>query len=140
MATNQRPGDCHSVPEIKSALRESLQLATATNIPLKHIVIDPGIGFGKPVECDLQIIRNLGVLHELDRPVLLGVSRKNFIGKVLGYPSPENRLYGSLAITVLAVLEKIHVIRTHDVGATSDCVRMVQALQSAIGCEEKSNF
>lgn len=140
MAANQRPGDCHSVPEIKTALRESLQLATTANIPLDHIVIDPGIGFGKPVECDLSIIRNLSVLHKLDRPVLLGVSRKNFIGKVLGYPSPEKRLYGSLAVTVLAVLEKIHVIRTHDVGATSDCVRMVQALQSATGCEEKSNL
>jgi len=135
MATNLRPGDCRTINEIKSALRESLQLAAVANIPLEHIVVDPGIGFGKPVECDLQIIKNLSVFRELGRPVLLGVSRKNFIGKVLGYPLPENRLYGSLAVTTVAVLEKIQVIRTHDVGATSDCVSMMQALQLAKGCE-----
>ena len=135
MATNQRPGDCHSIPQILSALRESLQLATTANIPPNHIVIDPGIGFGKPVECDIQLIRNLSILRELERPILLGVSRKNFIGKVLGYPLPEDRLYGSLAATTVALLEKIHVIRTHDVIATNDCVRMVRALQLTNGCD-----
>ncbi|MDO8056936.1 MAG: dihydropteroate synthase [Candidatus Hermodarchaeota archaeon] len=135
MAANQRPGDCHSIPQILSALRESLQLATTANIPLHHIVIDPGIGFGKPVECDLQIIRNLGIFRELDRPILLGISRKNFIGKVLGYSLPEDRLYGSLAATTVAVLKKIHVIRTHDVSPTNDCVRMVQALEFTNGCD-----
>jgi dihydropteroate synthase len=135
MAANQRPGDCQTIPQILVALRESVKLATAANIPRNHIVIDPGIGFGKPVECDLAIIRNLNAFRELDYPVLLGISRKNFIGEVLGYSSPENRLFGSLAATTVAILEKIHVIRTHDVGATNDCVRMVQALQSARGCE-----
>ena len=135
MAANQRPGDCHSIPQILSALRESLQLASTANIPSYHIVVDPGIGFGKPVECDLEIIRNLRILRKLDRPILLGVSRKNFIGKVLGHPLPEDRLYGSLAATTVALGEKIHVIRTHDVCATIDCVRMVKALQLTNGCD-----
>jgi dihydropteroate synthase len=137
MASHQQPGDCHTLPQILTALRESLKLATIANIPEHSIVIDPGIGFGKPVECDLQIIQNLVALRDLNRPVLLGVSRKNFIGKVLGYASPKDRLFGSLAATTVALLGRVHVIRTHDVGATRDCVRMVQSLQSVKGCEEK---
>ncbi|MFX0169341.1 MAG: dihydropteroate synthase [Candidatus Hodarchaeota archaeon] len=135
MASKQRPGDCETIPHILSALKESLQIASETGISRRQIVVDPGIGFGKPVDCDLQIITNLTALREVNQPVLIGASRKNFVGEVLGYPLPKDRLYGSLAAVAVALREGVHVIRTHDVVPTQDCVKMVQALYSVRGCD-----
>jgi len=130
MAAGNRPGDRATLHEIISALEDSLQIALTAGIPSNHIVVDPGIGFGKPFKCDLEILRNLRRVRVLEQPILLGVSRKHFIGEVLGYSSPHDRLYGTLAALTIALQEGVHVIRTHDILATQDCVKMVNALLS----------
>jgi dihydropteroate synthase len=135
MASESRPGDRKTIPSILSALQKSLRIAKTTGIPTSSIVVDPGLGFGKPTSCDLEIIRNLKVLRKLQHPILLGVSRKQFIGQVLGYTSPEDRLFGTLGASTVAILEGAHVLRTHDIREIKDCIRMVEALQSTHECE-----
>lgn len=135
MACNQLPGDCRIMKKINGALQKSLKIALNAGIQLDHIVVDPGIGFGKPAECDLFILRDLQMLRKLGRPTLVGVSRKTFIGKILGYSSPDDRLSGTLAAVTVAALNGAHIIRAHDVRETSDCIKLVDALKSEIGCD-----
>lgn len=130
MATKNRPGDRTTSTQVISALRRSIHIAQTAGIPSNLIVVDPGLGFGKPFQNDLELIRNLKKIRILKRPILLGVSRKSFIGKVLSYPFPQDRLFGTLAAVTIAILEGAHVIRTHDVRATSDCAKMVTAFSS----------
>jgi dihydropteroate synthase len=78
-----------------------------------------------------EIVRRLGELRPLGRPILVGLSRKSFIGKLLGRQDPAERLFGSLAATAVAVLNGAHLVRTHDVGATRDAIRMAEALRPA---------
>ncbi len=135
MASKSQPGDQLKISAIVSALQESLHIAYTAGISSSSIIVDPGLGFGKPIGCDLEIIRNLRALRTLNRPILLGVSRKHFIGQLLGYESPKDRLYGSLGVSTVAILEGAHALRTHDVRATKDCIQMVAALQSPNECE-----
>jgi dihydropteroate synthase len=135
MACARQPGDCHSIPMVCDALRESMSIASSAGISVKEIVVDPGIGFGKPAACDLGILRNLHELRILHRPILVSPSRKAFIGRVLGYPSPELRLAGTLAAVTFALLQGVNVIRTHDVRETRDCIGIVNAIQSNRECE-----
>jgi dihydropteroate synthase len=130
MATKNRPGDRTTSTQVTSALRRSLHIAQTAEIPSNLIVVDPGLGFGKPFQNDLELIRDLRKIRILKRPILLGVSRKSFIGKILGYPSPQNRLFGTLAAVTIAILEGAHVIRAHDVRATNDCAKMVSAISN----------
>ena len=130
MATKNRFGDRITSTQVISALRRSLSIAHTAEIPSNQIVVDPGLGFGKPFKNDLELIRDLKKLRILKKPILLSVSRKSFIGKVLGYPSPQHRLYGTLAAVAIAVLEGAHVIRAHDVRATKDCAKMVTAISN----------
>jgi dihydropteroate synthase len=135
MAAETRPGDQHAIPEILSALQSSIQIAQSAGISEDCIAIDPGLGFGKPIECDLAIIRNLRDFRVLNLPILLGVSRKYFIGQVLIYNSPDDRLYGTVAASTIAILNGVHVLRTHDIRASKDCIKMVTALQTPQECE-----
>jgi dihydropteroate synthase len=135
MAYGSQPGDQTTISDIISNLQESLAIAQTNGIPIDQLVVDPGIGFGKPVGCDLEIIRNLKAFRVLKRPILLGISRKNVIGQILGYNSPDDRLYGSLATCTVALLNGVHILRTHDVGASRDCIKMVTALQAPHECE-----
>jgi dihydropteroate synthase len=91
------------------------------------IALDPGLGFGKSLAHNLTLLRSLAHFAALDSPLLVGVSRKSFIGRVLGRPV-EDRLYGGLGLAALAVAEGARIIRTHDVGATRDAVGMVSAV------------
>jgi dihydropteroate synthase len=129
MACTRQPGDCRSVTTICDALRESMRIASSAGISVEQIVVDPGIGFGKPVACDLGILRNLGELRVLRRPILVSPSRKAFIGRVLGYPSPDSRLAGTLAAVTFALLQGANVVRSHDVRETRDCIGIVNAIQ-----------
>jgi len=113
------------VGDIKIFLKKSIELAE--NAGIEKIVIDPGIGFGKIQTQNLELIRRLDEFKELGKPILLGVSRKSFIGGVLDLPV-EERLEGSLAATVIGVLKGATVIRTHDVRATDRAVKMAQAI------------
>jgi len=113
--------------EIISYLSESIRLAQKAGIDLEKIIIDPGIGFGKTSQHNLQILNHLGELRSLGRPILIGASRKSFIGNVLGLPL-EERLEGSLAAASLAVMQGAKIIRTHDVKPTRRAVDLTQAI------------
>ena len=133
MASETVPGATDPVRTVLDLLRQSCAASDAAGIPKNRVVLDPGIGFFRraalPWEVwDCELLRRLSELRSLDRPVLIGLSRKSFIGKVLGRPDPSDRLAGSLAATVVAVLTGAHMIRTHDVGATRDAIRMAEAL------------
>jgi dihydropteroate synthase len=106
---------CASVHSALGALEESLTIAAKSGIERKNIILDPGIGFGKPAEVDFEILQNLQKFFGFDQPLLVGVSRKAFIGDLLNQKDPAERLYGSLAATAIAVYNGAKVIRTHDV-------------------------
>jgi dihydropteroate synthase len=116
--------------EITSYLGESILIAKEAGIDEERIVIDPGIGFGKSVRHNLEIINKLSELKSLGRPILIGVSRKSFIGNILNLPLQE-RLEGSLAATCLAVTQGARIVRTHDVKETRRAIDLTQAILEA---------
>lgn len=128
MATIKKPGDAKTISEVRESLKSSLQIADEVGIDQNKLVIDPGIGFGKPHEFDLALIRELTRLKTLQKPILVGVSRKSFIGRVLDIKNPEDRLIGSLAATAIAVFNGANVIRTHDVKQTRETIKVAEAI------------
>ena len=116
------------VREVRDFLAERLYDAMDAGIDADYIVLDPGIGFGKTIEHNIQLLRGLPVLGALGQPLLVGVSRKAFIGKILGLPA-DQRLEGSLAAAVAAVLNGANIIRVHDVAETCRAVRVADALR-----------
>lgn len=107
-----------------------VDVAGSLDLPKEQMWIDPGIGFGKTVEHNLTLIRGLESLVETGYPVLIGVSRKGFIGKVLRDVPVADRLEGTLAIQAIAQMKGVRVIRTHDVKAASRAIQMVAAIQN----------
>ena len=95
------------------------------------MIVDPGIGFAKDAAHSLEVLRRLPELHALDRPVLVGPSRKSFIGKVLDLPVGE-RLFGTAAAVAAAVLAGAHVVRVHDVAEMVQVVRLSDAIRGGI--------
>lgn len=131
------PGDMQDDPqytdvttEVCDFLAQRVAECVAAGIKAERIVLDPGFGFAKTLEHNLSLFRHLERLHALGRPLLVGVSRKTMIGKVLGR-EVDARLYGSLALAALAVAKGAQIIRVHDVAETVDVVRMIAAVQSA---------
>ncbi len=124
----QRPYYRDVVEEVKEFLRDRLRFAVEAGVDPERIVIDPGIGFGKELEHNLALLRALPALTDLGRPVLVGPSRKTFIGKILDV-GPEERLEGSLAAAVAAVLGGASVIRTHDVKEARRAIRVADAMR-----------
>jgi len=104
-------------------LRARLQAAKAAGIPASRLVIDPGFGFGKTLEHNLELLRDLKKLHGLGAPILVGLSRKSLIGKALGLPV-AGRLHASVALALIAVQNSARIVRVHDVGPTVDALRM----------------
>jgi len=113
--------------EIISYLAQSIRIAEEAGVDKEKIILDPGIGFGKTTEHNLEIINRLSELRSLGRPILIGVSRKSFIGNVLNLPLKE-RLEGSLAAVSLAVSQGARIVRTHDVKETRRAVDLTQAI------------
>jgi dihydropteroate synthase len=109
-------------------LRKAAARAAAAGIPDDKVLVDPGIGFGKSSNGNLEILRQLETLRSIGRPILIGASRKSFIGAVLDLPVKQ-RVEGSLAVAALAVWQGAHVIRAHDVPATVRVVRMIEAIR-----------
>jgi len=103
------------IPEITDYFRESIRLAVESGITEDKIIIDPGIGFGKTFDHNLEIIKNLREFTLLEKPLLVGVSRKAFIGKILGDAPVSERLEGSEAAAAISVLNGANIIRVHDV-------------------------
>jgi dihydropteroate synthase len=113
--------------EIRCFLEERIATATAYGIQREKIIIDPGIGFGKSMRHNLAIINNMDFLENLDRPILLGISRKSFIGKILNLP-PQERSEGTIASAVLSVLKGAHILRVHDVERVKRAITVAEAI------------
>jgi len=131
----------NSVTSTKKLLRESLKIAKNSNIPSEKIVLDPAIGFfrktGKGpfftkiksdwLERDLSIIQNLNSIKQ-NYPILISVSNKSFLGKILGKENPSDRLFGSIAAETISVMNGADIIRTHNVEATKDAITIASRL------------
>jgi dihydropteroate synthase len=115
------------IEDIKAFLLMRTQACINAGIASNRIIIDPGFGFGKTVVHNLLLMKNLQVFSQLGYPVLVGISRKSFIGNILNKQVTE-RLYGSLALAVLAVSKGASIIRTHDVAATVDALKMTDSV------------
>jgi dihydropteroate synthase len=114
--------------EIVAELRQALERAEAAGVPRDHLLVDPGIGFSKAAAHSLEALRRLGEMEALDRPVLVGPSRKSFIGKVLDLPV-DRRLMGTAAAVAACVLRGAHVVRVHDVREMVEVVRVADAIR-----------
>jgi dihydropteroate synthase len=118
------------VGEVRDFLAQRMAACVEAGIPVERIVLDPGFGFAKTLAHNLSLFKRLEVLHELGRPLLVGVSRKTMIGQALGREVHE-RLSGGLALAALAVVKGACILRVHDVAETVDAVRMIAAVQAA---------
>jgi dihydropteroate synthase len=125
MQEDPRYGDV--VAEVKGFLAERLEVAPAAGIAEERIWLDPGIGFGKTAAHNLELLRRLGELRELGRPLVIGTSRKSFIGKVDGSGAAE-RLGGTIASSILAAAEGAEVLRVHDVAEMRQALQVAEAV------------
>jgi len=117
------------VADVVGFLRDCSDTATSAGVADDKILIDPGIGFGKSAAGNMTLLNELSALAQIGRPILVGASRKAFIGTVLDLPV-EDRLEGSLAIAAFAAAQGAHMVRAHDVRATLRVVRMIDAIRS----------
>jgi dihydropteroate synthase len=125
----QSPGYQDVVSEVTTFLKDRARACLAAGMSEQQIILDPGFGFGKTVEHNLQLLQHLEQLVSTGFPVLVGLSRKSLIGKVLGLPV-DNRLYPSVALAVLAVWKGAAIVRCHDVRETSEAIRMCHAVMN----------
>jgi dihydropteroate synthase len=116
--------------EVAAFLSARMEAALAAGIAREAIALDPGVGFGKARQHSLELIARVDALGALGRPVLIGVSRKSFIGQILDLPV-DQRLEGSLAAAAIAVFQGARIVRAHDVAATVRAVRIADALRAA---------
>jgi dihydropteroate synthase len=126
----QSPEYADVLVEVRDFLAERIAVCAAAGIASERIVLDPGFGFAKTLEHNLSLFKRLESLLDLGRPLLVGVSRKSMIGRVLGHEVGE-RLFGSLALAALAVTKGAHILRVHDVAETVDVLRMIAAVEAA---------
>jgi len=117
------------IGEIRGYLKQSIKIAQEAGIEKEKITIDPGIGFGKRLEDNLNILKNLKKISILGCPILIGCSRKSFIGKILDLPV-EERLEGSLAALAVAVMNGANIVRVHDVKESVRVAGMVDAIMA----------
>ncbi len=117
------------VDDVRDFLRGRMQAAEQAGIAAEQILLDPGIGFGKNLEHNLTLLAGLDAFQSLGRPILVGVSRKAFIGEVLGRRT-DDRLMGTAAAVAAALLRGAGMVRVHDVKAMQDVVRMIHAIQT----------
>lgn len=123
--------------EVRGFLAERMHACAMAGIPAERLLLDPGFGFAKTLQHNLLLFRHMEMLHELGRPLLVGVSRKSMIGQVLGR-EVGRRLNGSLALAALAVAKGARIVRVHDVAETVEVVRMIDAVEMAEWGEGKS--
>jgi dihydropteroate synthase len=116
------------VAEVVADLQQAVDRAAAAGIPDANVIVDPGIGFGKTAEQNLALLRELGALSSLARPILLGTSRKSTLGKVLGGAPPEERLEATLATTALGIAAGVDIVRVHDVRENVRAARIADAI------------
>jgi len=138
MHSRGQPGMMHGLPrvgnifeEVSTSLRSSVSVAEKRGVKRESIVVDPGIGFGKSHEQNLELIAKLDQLARAfaDFPILIGTSRKSFIGRVLGGAAENERIHGTMATITAAILRGAHIVRVHDVKAAIETARTVDAIQ-----------
>ncbi len=117
-----------TVSEILQELRSSISFALGVGIPQDKIIIDPGIGFGKRVQDNIRIIRELKSFKSLNYPILVGLSRKSFIGEILGKPV-EKRLIGTIVANTMAIINGANIVRVHDVGDTVEMIKVIDSIR-----------
>jgi dihydropteroate synthase len=120
------------VEDVGAFLASRVEFAVGAGIAEERIWLDPGIGFGKTLEHNLELLRRLAELRELGRPLVVGASRKSFIGKIDG-SAVGDRIGGSLASAMLAAAEGADVLRVHDVGETAQALRVAGAILDPVG-------
>ena len=128
----QAPAYHHVIDDVYGFLHERLQAAVQAGIERQRIVLDPGFGFGKTVTHNLELLRGLDHLDALGQPLLVGVSRKSFLGRLLQRPV-DDRLAGSLASALWAAQRGAALVRVHDVGATVQALTLLEGLQAPAG-------
>jgi dihydropteroate synthase len=121
------------VAEVCRFLQERLEGLERLGIARERVALDPGIGFGKTAAHNLELLRNVGRLRALGRPVCIGHSRKRFLQKLLARPVDE-RLFGTVGVSVAVALQGAEIIRVHDVAATRDAIIACQAILAETGC------
>lgn len=119
--------------EVAAFLRERTAVAHAAGVDPEAVALDPGIGFGKRVEHSVTLLAHTDALARLGRPVLVGASRKSFLGRLTGDDDPSHRLEASLAAAAIAVLLGARIVRVHDVAATVRAVRVAEAARRVRG-------
>ncbi len=119
------------VEEITGFLAKAIERAIAGGVHRDRIIVDPGIGFGKTIEHNLQVLRNLEEFHRLGRPLLVGTSRKSFIGRILSQDLPKERIWGTAATVALAVAAGAHIVRVHDVYQMCQVASMAYAITAS---------
>jgi dihydropteroate synthase len=115
--------------EVKSFLSERLEAAESCGLPRESVLLDPGIGFGKQLDHNLILLNNLGALAELGRPLVVGISRKSFLGKILKVEA-QDRLEGTIAAAVVSILRGASLLRVHDIQAVKQAVAVAEAIMS----------
>lgn len=115
------------IPEVMASLKQSLKLALDRGVAWENLIIDPGIGFGKTLEHNLEILRRLDEFKALGRPILLGTSRKSVIGRVLDLP-PQERMEGTAATVAIGITKGADIVRVHDVAQMVHVCRMSDAI------------
>lgn len=118
------------VSEVLAFLHDRIEAAAAAGVEKSRILVDPGIGFGKTVDHNLELLGRLGEFKGLGRPIVVGVSRKGFIGRITGEDLASGRPFGTAAAVAWAVANGADLLRVHDVGAMSQVLRMIEAIQS----------
>ena len=119
------------IKEIYTFLEERIEFALKNGVSEDQIAVDPGIGFGKSLEDNLRIIKNLSLFKKLNRPLLLGPSRKSFIGQILGIEVPAKRDIGTLGVVVFATLAGVDIIRVHAVKEAKEAIAVVKAIMQS---------
>ena len=119
------------VREVRDFLARRTERALRAGVEEDNIVIDPGIGFGKTLEHNLTLLNRLDTLVELGFPVLIGASRKSFLGKIVGSGSPKDRLFGTVATNVIAYEQGVSLFRVHDVRANKEALAIAAAIRGA---------
>lgn len=116
------------IPEICTFLEARVKAAVSAGISPDKIIIDPGIGFAKTYQQNLEILRELSQFKKINCPILIGVSRKSFIGHILHQPNPKQRTWGTAAACTTAIAEGVDILRVHDVKEMSDVIRVADAI------------
>ena len=116
---------------IASELAERVAAAVAAGVPRERVIVDPGIGFAKQAAHSLELLARLPELAVLDRPLLVGPSRKSFLGAAIGERPPADREWGTAAAIAVAVMGGAHIVRVHAVKAMVDVVRTIDAMREA---------